>query len=199
MKCLYCNCQIGKVPDNGLCPNCGGVLPEKCYRHTSDSQKVKFCPKCGKNCEEFWFCQACGTQLGLPGAMRKRKVFPTPPVGIYRYGNNYIQMDRQSLKIYRKAPYQSGGSYLRNRHPITRVIKYSEIMAVSFLEPKGLKPGALSIRDKIDPYTPFPTYDTAYEESCYDSGTVFFGKANRNQFCKLFFFLKQCADIVNWN
>jgi len=27
MKCEYCDSMIRHVPDNGVCPNCGGVLP----------------------------------------------------------------------------------------------------------------------------------------------------------------------------
>lgn len=28
MKCEYCDSIIRAIPDNGICPNCGAVLPE---------------------------------------------------------------------------------------------------------------------------------------------------------------------------
>lgn len=27
MKCQYCDSQIKKIPENGICPNCGAALP----------------------------------------------------------------------------------------------------------------------------------------------------------------------------
>ena len=29
MKCEYCDSYLSAVPENGVCPNCGGLLPER--------------------------------------------------------------------------------------------------------------------------------------------------------------------------
>ena len=160
-----------------------------------------FCPNCGHDCGEFKFCPECGTQLRFLESnntdQKKELVFPEPPIGVYRSGDNYIQIDQQSLKIYRRVPYRGGMDLVVDRRPIQRVIKYSEIAAVSFIAPKNLKAGLLSIRDKSDRYTPLPTGETRHQEYFYDSGTVFFAKVYSEKFYRVYLFLKQWAEIFN--
>jgi hypothetical protein len=42
VKCEYCDSVIKTVPDNGICPNCGGVLPEQTTCKEKRRHNLKF-------------------------------------------------------------------------------------------------------------------------------------------------------------
>ena len=59
MRCLYCDSFITDYPTDGICPNCGGKLPEP--KPVFDRR----CPGCGI-LSSGNFCHKCGTPLNAP-------------------------------------------------------------------------------------------------------------------------------------
>jgi hypothetical protein len=54
MRCVYCDVEVTDYPANGICPCCGGKLPE-CPVSTR-------CPGCGSHSSGN-FCSVCGRSL----------------------------------------------------------------------------------------------------------------------------------------
>lgn len=153
MKCEYCDSEIQKVPDNGICPNCGGVLPE-------DQQKQP--------------------------VQKLKLAFPKPPIGMYKAGDEYMQLGEYGMRINKR--------YLVNEYKSDRVIPYCEIAEVFFSEGRTLNPGFLCVRTQADKFKPFPV---TRQDAMGDSGTILVHKCNNEKYYEIYLFLKKCAEIVN--
>lgn len=75
MKCEYCDSIIRDVPDNGVCPNCGGMLA------TEENQQNK-----------------------PPEVKMEKKVrsLPAPPVGRYKDAAGYLEIGEDSITFCRQ-------------------------------------------------------------------------------------------------
>ena len=144
-----------------------------------------FCPNCGKDCGEFKFCPDCGTKLsGNSGKTSKKLVFPEPPIGVYRFGDDYIQFGEYGIKICKKD--LTYGTLIWS-------VPYEKIAVVTYTEEKNLLAGYICIRSKLNKHVPSPI---KYLEAVSDKGCVIVPKRKKEIFYRLYLFLKECADIV---
>lgn len=143
------------------------------------------CPYCDSrisNLPDNQVCPHCGAPLGEMNAP-KRLSFPEPPLGTYRQTFGFMEVQAHGLRFYQKFLWDT----------LDRFVPYSELTAVCFV-PGGKKLGFLSVRDTQNENLQMPSVS---REAAGDMTSVIFNSMENDRYCKVYDFLKQCADIAN--
>ena len=151
--------------------------------------KCPYCDSIIKVVPDSGTCPRCGGSLTVciqkKKSQRQELVFPEPPIGIYRFSDGYLQIAESCVKISKTTVHHG---------KVNNIIPYSEIAKVNYAPGKTLKPGFLSVRTEQDKYVPDPNTTLDRIE---DKGIASVHKSNNDVFCRIYLFLKECADIVN--
>lgn len=153
---------------------------------------MKYCRKCGNQMDDnMAFCQKCGTKAEEADAKHGESTMDYSQFWGLRYkdseSKNEIELTPQGVHIFNSAGTKG--------NQFNKLIRYNEILTISFERSSGLKSGFLSIVTAAGGVTK----RVSYAQLLTDQNTVLFSSAMENAVERIYLALRSICDLPQMN